>query len=192
MLIEGVRSLSFGPAKQHESNLFTCVNSRTIEHMVSLTSRRMISTALSKLRKIRDRAQVLALPQHGGLRHNVCYAKIVALQLANYQRLCLNGHFMRRSVLSHVLLTFFVTLHLPFAWIYHVPRNIAIIIGHYHTEVDKLVVWSRLSLFRNWIIMTLRFKWLRCNDSHFRMGALEWHQSQMVWHLRNKMVGLNP
>ena len=27
-------------------------------------------------------------------------------------------------------------------WIYHVPRDIAIIIVRYHTEVDKLVVWS--------------------------------------------------
>jgi hypothetical protein len=89
--------LSFGPAKQHEWNLFTYVNSRTIEHMVSLTSRRMIWTALLKLRAIREHAQVLALPQHGGLWHNVFYAKIVALQLANYQRLCLNGHLMRRS-----------------------------------------------------------------------------------------------
>jgi hypothetical protein len=40
-----------------------------------------------------------------------------------------------------VLRTFFVTLHLPFAWIYHVPRDIAIIIVRYHTKVDKLVVW---------------------------------------------------
>ncbi len=66
----------------------------------------MISTALSKLRAIRDHARVLASPQHGGLRHNVCYAKIVALQLANYQRLCLNDRFMRRSAFysaSHVL-----------------------------------------------------------------------------------------
>ncbi len=106
MLIEGVCSLSFGPAKQHEWNLFTCINSRTIEHIFSLTSRRMISTALSKLRAIRDHARVLASPQHGGLWHNVCYAKIVALQLANYQRLCLNVRFMRRSAFycaSHVL-----------------------------------------------------------------------------------------
>ncbi len=87
--------------------------------------------------------------------HN--YTKIVALQLAIYQRLCLNGRFMRRSVFSHVLLTFFVTLHLPFVTlqvrfvgIYHVPHDIAIIIVRYHTEVDKLVVWSRLSLFRNY------------------------------------------
>ena len=43
-----------------------------------------------------------------------------------------------------VLRTFFVTLHLPFRdaarSIYHVPRDIAIIIVRYHTEVDKLVV----------------------------------------------------
>ncbi len=66
----------------------------------------MIPAALPKLRAIREHAQVLALPQHGGLWHNVCYATIVALQLANYQRLCLNGHFMRRSAFycaSHVL-----------------------------------------------------------------------------------------
>jgi hypothetical protein len=44
-----------------------------------------------------------------------------------------------------VLHTFFVTLHVlfrtlhvQFVGIYHVPRNIAIIIVHYHTEVDKL------------------------------------------------------
>ncbi len=115
MLIEGVRSLSFGPAKQHKWNLFTCVNSRTIKHMVSLTSRRMISTALSKLRAIQDHARVLASPQHGGLRHNVCYAKNFALQLANYQRLCLNGRFMRRSAFycaSHILRDAALTFHL--------------------------------------------------------------------------------
>ncbi len=106
---------------------------------------------------VREHARVLASPQHGGLRHNVCYAKIVTLQLAIYQRPCHNGCFMRRSVFSRVLLTFFVTLHLPFvtlhvrfAWIYHVPCDISIIIVCYHTEVDKLVVWSRLSLFRNY------------------------------------------
>ncbi len=44
-----------------------------------------------------EHARVLALSQHGGLQLNVCYAKIVALQHANYQRLCLNGCFMRRS-----------------------------------------------------------------------------------------------
>jgi hypothetical protein len=50
-----------------------------------------------------------------------------------------------------VLRTFFVTLHLlfitlhvRFVGIYHVPRNIAIIIVRYHTEVDKL---SRLKLY---------------------------------------------
>ena len=153
MLIEGVRSLSFGLAKQHEWNLFTCVNSRTIEHIFSLTSRRMISTALSKLRAIRDHARVLASPQHGGLRHNVCYAKIVALQLANYQRLCLNGRFMRRSAFycaSHVLRDAALAYCDAARWIYHVPHDIAIIIVRYHTEVDKLVVWSRLSLFRNY------------------------------------------
>ncbi len=35
------------------------------------------------------------LPQHGGLWRNVCYAKIMAMQLAAYHRLCLNGCFMR-------------------------------------------------------------------------------------------------
>jgi hypothetical protein len=34
-----------------------------------------------------------SLPLHGGLWRNACYAKNVALQLATYQRLCLNGHF---------------------------------------------------------------------------------------------------
>jgi hypothetical protein len=44
-----------------------------------------------------------------------------------------------------VLRTFFVTLHLPFVTlhvrfvgIYHIPHDNAIIIVHYHTEVDKL------------------------------------------------------
>ncbi len=61
-----------------------------------------------------EHARVLALPQHGGLWHNVCYAKIVALQLAIYQRLCLNGCFMRWSVFSCVLLTFFCDAALTF------------------------------------------------------------------------------
>ncbi len=101
---------------------------------------------------IQEHARVLASPQHGGLWHNVCYAKNVALQLAIYQRLCLNGCFMRLSIFSHMLLLFFLTLHLPFVTlhflfvgIYHIPRDIAVIIVRYHTEVDKLVVWSRLS-----------------------------------------------
>ncbi len=145
--------------------------------MVLSTSRRMISTALSKFRAIREHARVLASPQHGGLPHNVCYAKIVALQLAIYQRLCLNGRFMRRSVLSRVLLTFFVTLHLPFAWIYHVPRD------SYNYSALPHGSGQASSLKINWLswrIMMLSFKWLRCNDSHFRMGALECHQSQEV------------
>ncbi len=32
----------------------------------------------------------------------------------------------------------FVTLHIRFVGIYHVPRDIAIVIVRYHTEVDKL------------------------------------------------------
>jgi hypothetical protein len=126
---------------------------------------------------IREHAWVLAPPQHGGLRHNVCYAKIIALQIANYKRHCLNGRFIWRSVFSRMLLMFFVTLYLRFAWVYHVPRDIAIIIVPYHMEVDKLklkINWS------SWIIMVFSFKWLRCNDSHFRMGALKCHQSQLV------------
>ncbi len=113
---------------------------------------------------IQEHAQVLALPQHGGLPHNVCYAKIVALQLANYQRLCLNGRFMRQSVFSRVLLTFFVTLHLflvtPhvlfvtlhvwFVGIYHVPRDIAVITVRYHTEVDKLIIEVELIELENY------------------------------------------
>ncbi len=104
---------------------------------------------------IQEHARVLALPQHGGLWRNVCYAKIIALQLANYQRLCLNGCFMRQSVFSSVLLTFFVTLHLQFSWIYHVPRDIAVITVRYHMEVDKL------KLKINWLcwkIMAFSFK----------------------------------
>ncbi len=106
---------------------------------------------------IQEHVRVLASPQHGGLWHNICYAKSVALQLAIYQRLCLNGRFMRWSIFSRVLLMFFVMLHLPFVKLHirfvgidHVPRNIAMIIVRYHTEGDKLVVWSRLSLFRNY------------------------------------------
>jgi hypothetical protein len=37
------------------------------------------------------------LPQHGGLWRNIWYTKIVALQLATYQRLCLNGCFLHLS-----------------------------------------------------------------------------------------------
>jgi hypothetical protein len=40
-------------------------------------------------------------------------------------------------VMLHLI---FVMLHVRFVGIYHVPRNIAIIIVCYHTEVDKLVV----------------------------------------------------
>ncbi len=144
MLIEGVHSLSFGPAKQHEWNLFTCINSRTIEHMVSLTSRQMISTALSKLRAIQEHARVLALRSH---RHNMVDFGITFVM---QKSLLCNLQITRDSVSMvalcggapfTVLCTFFVTLHLPFAWIYHIPCNIAIIIVRYHMEVDKLVVW---------------------------------------------------
>ena len=78
-----------------------------------------------------------------------------------------------------------------FLWRYVLERDAAImpVLGgpaiklaiflplRYHTEVDKL----KLKL--NWLsleIMEFSFKYLRCNDSHFRMGALECHQSQMV------------
>ena len=40
-------------------------------------------------------------------------------------------------VMLHLI---FVMLHVRFVGIYHVPRNIAIIIVGYHMEVDKLVV----------------------------------------------------
>ncbi len=126
---------------------------------------------------IQEHAWVLASPQHSGLRHNVCYTKILALQLANYQRLCRNGRFMQRSIFSLVLLMFFVMLHLQFAWIYQVPRDIAIIIVCYHTEVNKLKLEIN---WLSWKTLAFSFKWLRCNDSHLRMGALKCHQSQMV------------
>jgi hypothetical protein len=43
----------------------------------------------------------------------------------------------RFFVMLHLL---FLTLHVGFIGIYHVSRNIAIIIVRYHTKVDKLVV----------------------------------------------------
>ena len=41
------------------------------------------------------KSMLASLPLHSGFRHNFCYAKIVALQLAAYQKLCFNGHFMQ-------------------------------------------------------------------------------------------------
>ena len=148
--------MSFDPDKRHEWNLFTCVNLQTIEHSVLSTSQQMISTALSSWgQNIREHVWVLASPQHGGLWRKVCYAKIAALQLAIYQRLCLNGCFMLRCVFLQVLLKFFVMLHFQFSWIYNVPRDTAVLTVRYDTEVDKLKLkLDRLSLE----IMTISFK----------------------------------
>ena len=58
----------------------------------------------------------------------------------------------------------------------------------YHMEVDKLTLkldWLSLET------MAFSFKYLRCNDSQFRMGVLEWHQSQMVDTFK-KDCGINP
>ena len=137
------RSLLFGPAKHHEWNLFACVNSRTIEHMVSLTSRRMILTALSKLRGKHSRA--CSSPRIATtwwtstwclLRKNRCSATCNLSETLSQRSLYAEEHLFMRA--SRILRDAALLIRLNLCCFYHIPCNIAVITLLYHTEVDKL------------------------------------------------------